>query len=319
MEVLAIKTGVVPGTINFNNDEIKESVKKQIAEFKGSTFNENSIQTGKAIVSDLRKRIKEAKEVDKQVKKEYMKPYDVFHEKVNELTTLLEEPIDDINLQLDEMEAQRKAEKRKKIEKVYEETIDGFEEYIPLEKIYDPKWENKTTSVASIQRDISNVVNSAAQAITTITAMNSEAVPKALEMYKQDLSLVNAIAYVNDYEQKKIEILEREKARKAEEEERKRQKEIERIREKERAKIYEQQKVEMERQAAIEAAKEEERNRLLAEQEEKRQAEIEAMQVKQTTAKVSVVNYKIIATEAEFEQIELYLNSIGVEFIKGDF
>ena len=141
MEVLAIKTGVVPGTINFNNDEIKESVKKQIAEFKGSTFNENSIQTGKAIVSDLRKRIKEAKEVDKQVKKEYMKPYDVFHEKVNELTTLLEEPIDDINLQLDEMEAQRKAEKRKKIEKVYEETIDGFEEYIPLEKIYDPKWE----------------------------------------------------------------------------------------------------------------------------------------------------------------------------------
>lgn len=290
MEVLELKTSVVPGTIVFNSEAVKEDIKRQIAEFDGSTFNEESIQTGKAIVADLRKRIKEAKEVDKQVRAMYLKPYEEFHKKVLELTTLVEKPIEDINAQLDEMELRRKAEKQKKIQEIYTECIDGFEDYIPLEKIYNKKWENKTVSLSTVKAEINNIVDSVSNAVNAITAMNSEAVQEALKMYKTDLSLVNAITYINNYEQRKVEILEREKER---------------------------QEEMLQRQ--IEQAREEERQRVIAEQEQARQREIEAMSIHKRVSPTNVVNYKIIATNEEFEQIEMYLNSIGVQFIKGDF
>lgn len=337
MENLAIKSSVTPGEIKFNNDELKENVRQQVAEFDGSVFTEESIQTGKRIVANLRKRKKEAGEIEKQVKAKYMEPFNVFHEKVKEVTDLIDIPINDISSQLDEMEEKRKAEKKAQIVATYNECIDDFEEYLPLDKIYNSKWENKTTSMKSIKEEIEKAVDSAAKAINTITAMNSEAVPKALEMYKQDLSVINAIAYINDYEREKAEILEREKARKAEEEERerarkeqeeerKRQAEIERIRADERAKLEAEQRakqekirVEQERLAEIERAKEEERAKVEAEQEAARQKEIEAMQVRQSTAETHMVNYKIIASDEEHEQVKMYLNSIGVQYMEGDF
>ncbi len=326
MEVLELKTSVVPGTIVFNNEAVKEDIKRQIAEFDGSTFNEESIQTGKAIVADLRKRIKEAKEVDKQVKVMYLKPYEEFHNKVLELTTLVEKPIEDINAQLDEMELRRKEEKHKKIQEIYTECIDGFEDYIPLKKIYNKKWENKTVSLSTVKAEINNIVDSVSNAVNAITAMNSEAVQEALKMYKTDLSLVNAITYINNYEQRKVEILEREKERQRAEQERKKQAEIEKAKEEERQRIIKKQQAELEKQRQeemlqrqIEQAREEERQRVIAEQEQARQREIEAMSIRKRVSPTNLVNYKIIATNEEFEQIEMYLNSIGVQFIKGDF
>lgn len=337
MDNLAIKTSVHVGSIEFNNEELKKNISDQVKEFDGSVFNEDSIQTGKIIVANLRKRKEEAKKVDKQVKTEMLKPYEEFHAKVTELTDLLDKPIDNINTQLDEMEEKRKAEKREQIKATYEELVDGFEEYIPIEKIYDSKWENKTTTMKSIKAEINKIVDSTAQAITTITNMNSEYVPEALEMYKKDLSVINAIAFINDKEQTKARILEEEKAKRAEEEEREKQRkeqeeerkhqaEIERIRAEERAKLEAEQRAEQEKIGAeqerleeIERAKEEERARVEAEQEAVRQKELEAMQAKKSTSETHMVNYKIIATDEEFAQVEMYLNSIGVEFIKGDF
>lgn len=337
MDNLAIKTSIHAGSIEFNNEELKENIAKQVQKFDGSVFTEESQQTGKRIVANLRKRKKEASDIDKQVKAEFLKPYTEFHEKVSEITGLLEKPINDINSQLEEMEEKRKEEKISQIKTTYSELIDGFEEYLPLEKIYDSKWENKTTSMKSIREEISKAVDMAAQAITTITNMNSEYVPAALEMFKKDLSVINAISFINDKEQEKAKILEQERARKAEEEERekirkekeeerKRQAEIDRIRAEERKKLEDEQRIQLEKERAeqekiaeIEKAKEEERARVEAEQEAAKQAEIEAMQAKQQTAETHLVNYKIIASDEEFDQIEMYMNSIGVEFMKGDF
>lgn len=319
MDNLIIKSNITPGVIEFNIEAIKENIKQQIAEFDGSVFTEESIQSGKRIVANLRKRQKEAKDADKQVKEEYMKPYNDFHAKVLELVDMVEQPIGDITSQLDEMEEKRKEEKRATIEEIYRAEVSGFEDYLPLEKIYDSRWENKTTTVSSIKEDIKKVVDSTAQAINTISAMNSECIEDALNRYKSDLSLVNAIAYVNDYEQKKADILAREKAKQAEEEECKHQEELERAREEERRKIREEERAAAEREAEIQRAREEERQRIEAEQEQARQEEMKVMEVKKTESSTSVVNYKIIATDEEFDMIEMYLNSIGVEFIKGDF
>ena len=51
----------------------------------------------------------------------------------------------------------------------------------------------------------------------------------------------------------------------------------------------------------------------------KEQAEREAMSAKKSMGGTEMITYKIIATPEEFGMVEMYLNSIGVEFLKGEF
>lgn len=315
------------GKVEFTNyEEIKANISEMMALYKDAKFSDKDVPYAKKEVATLRKMEVAIDDKRKEVKKKCMEPYDEFEAKAKELKAIIEEPIVLINAQIDKYIELWKEERRDKIQETYAAEIDGFEEYLPLEKIYDSKWENKTTSLKSIKEDIVKIVDSTAKAINTITGMNSEAIPKALEIYKKDLSVIDAMTYINNYEQEKAAILEREKSRKAEEEERKKQEEIERIREEERRKIQAEQQAEYERieaerrqQEAIERAKEEERLIIEKEQEEAKQKGLEAMQIKKASSETQMVNYKIIASAEEFEQIEMYLNSIGVEFIKGDF
>ena len=114
------------------------------------------------------------------------------------------------------------------------------------------------------------------------------------------------------------------------EEERKRIAEIEKVKADERQKVVEEERIkkqaildEEKRQsdqlAAIERAKVDERKAIEKELEIKEQAKVEAMAVKFVLSETEMVTYKIIASIEEFEIIEMYLASIGVEFLKGEF
>lgn len=315
MEELKVLAKVTPGIITFNSEELKKDVERQLAEFKGATFDEESITTAKAIVAQLRSKIKEANAEAIKIDKIYSQPCVDFGAEVKSVNALIESAIDEITSQLEVYEEKRKAKKRDDIKAVYESLIDAFGEYLPLDKIYSAQWENKTFTIAKVTEEINNLIDSVAQAITTITSMNSDSVPKALELYKQDLSITNAITYINNYERQKAEI--EQKAA-----EQKRIDEENRIREEERRKIADQlQKEEEIRQAeerikaqaleAIEQAKETARAETIKEIE---QAKVEALASKPQTAETNEYLFAISATAEEVEQIKMYLDSIGVEF-----
>ena len=315
MNELKVLAKVTPGVITFNSEELKKDVERQLAEFKGATFDEESITTAKAIIARLRSVIKEANAEAIKIDKVYSQPCKDFRNDIKEVCLLLDETITEITSQLDIYEEKRKAKKREDIKTVYESLIDVFGEYLPLDKIYSSQWENKTFTIAKVTEEINNLIDSVAQAITTITSMNSDSVPKALELYKQDLSITNAITYINNYERQKAEI--EQKAA-----EQKRIDEENRIREEERRKIADQlQKEEEIRQAeerikaqaleAIEQAKETAKAEAIAEIE---QAKVEALASKPQTADTEEYLFAISATSEEVEQIKMYLDSIGVEY-----
>ena len=77
----------------------------------------------------------------------------------------------------------------------------------------------------------------------TKKTMNSESVEEALANFKVDLSLSNAIAFINQYESRRAEILQREKERRAAQEEEARQRKLEA----ERAAAQEKERIEQER------------------------------------------------------------------------
>lgn len=218
------------GRVNFNFAEKKAYLDQKLEEYRGMVFGDQSIKAAKSCVAELRKEQAELKSSITKVKKEFMKPFDEFKKMADELVIIYDEPINFINDQISGYEERRRAEKKEQIRDIYQENIGDIAQYLPLERIYNPKWENATYKVTDIKRDIQEVVWSTKEAIKMIKSMESESVDKALELYKRDLDLPGAISYINNYERQKEEILIREQ-------ERRKQEEIEKARAEEREKI----------------------------------------------------------------------------------
>ena len=318
------------GTIHFNYEEIKANLSAKMELYKDATFTEDSKQMAKKEVATLRK-IKAAIDTKrKEVKAKCLKPYEDFEIKANELMSLVDEPIQLIDKQVKAFEEKTRQEKVEKIHSIYAECIEDMGDYLPLQKIYNKKWENKATALKSIKEDLTAVVSSTKLAVQTIRSMQSDAVPKALEKYKQTLDMAGAITYINQYEQQKLEIEKRAQEQQRMEAERQAREQEQRIREEERRRIQDEERI-----------REEERKKMEQEQLEKKQEELPTFADIATVAesepfqtlydseelydpeevgfaleKPSTVQaiYEVVATAEELEEMEIMLNSMGISF-----
>lgn len=188
-----------------------------------------------------------------------------------------------------------------------------MEEYCDLGRIYDSKWENSTTTVKTIRESIAAAIESTRIAVQTISGMQSDAVEKALAIYKESLDMAKAISYINNYEQQKAEIMQREEARRRQEEERRRREEEERIRANERAAIEREQKAREQALQEAEAVRQEEN--ILPFETEKTGGD-EVLPFVQPDTKTVI--YRIVATEEDLQAIDMALDSIGVYYERRD-
>jgi len=364
---LEIKVKQELGIIDFNFSEIKDNLTGMMELYKDAKFTEETSATAKKEAATLKKIKKALSDRRIEVKKEFMKPCDDFETKVKELTALIDEPIELIDKQVQVFEEKKKAEKKLKIQDTYNELIGEVGEYLPFSKIYDSKWENVSVSMKSIKEEIDQVVSSVDMAVNTIKGMNSEVVPKALEMYKQNLSLADAISYINKHEQMKAEILAKEERKRKEEEERKRITEENRIKEQERQRVIEDER---KRVAEENRIRDEERKKIAEEErireDERRKAEeklrvvevVIATPIKEVAPALDTVEeesfdepfssedisdepftveateaeselpfvteneiratFTVIGTDDEMEQVEMYLDSIGLLYERKD-
>ena len=147
-----------------------------------------------------------------------MAPCDAFEAQVNELKKQVDEPINFINQQIAEFERKRIEEKQALIKNIYADAAAEHEEaatYLPLQKIYDSRWENATTTKKAITEAITDRMVSVEKDLATIRGMESEFEDKGIEKYKTTLELSDAIATMNQYQKQKEEIIRREQERAA--------------------------------------------------------------------------------------------------------
>lgn len=216
MKNTQIKVTQNAGTISFNFEEIKEQLSAEMAHYKGMLFTEETKNEAKETVAALRKLKKEVSDRRIEIKKAYLQPYDDFEAKVKELDALINEPIAFISEQVAEFERRRVEEKKKLIGEIYAGIMaehDFVAEYLPLDRIYDSKWENATTTQKAITEAIADRVERMERDLSTIREMQSEFEDKGLAKYKSTLELSDAIAVMNQYQKQKEEIMRREKER----------------------------------------------------------------------------------------------------------
>lgn len=227
MEEIRVNVEQKNGVIGFNFEEIKEKLNSELEIYKNMIFTEDSKAEAKKTIASLRKLKKSVNDKKLEVKKSFMIPYTNFEAQVKELDNLIDEPINFINNQVEEFERRRVEEKKSLISEIYTEIMAEHVEasgYLPLQRIYDSKWENATITKKAITEAIAERVDHVEKDLGIIRSMGSEFEDKGIEKYKATLELSDAIEVMNQYQKQKEEILRRqeeEAKRKAEEEARK--------------------------------------------------------------------------------------------------
>lgn len=145
----------IPSEINFNFEELEAKLQQQLYHYNHLVVTEDAIKEAKDDRAALRK-LREAIETRrKEVKKQCERPIKEFEAKVKRLTALIDAPIAAIDGQVKTFEEQEREQKRCEIAAAYDELVpETIREIIPLNRIMDPTWLNKATSMKKIREGI---------------------------------------------------------------------------------------------------------------------------------------------------------------------
>lgn len=285
------------GSVECDLSAIKNHLDEQLELYRNMVFTEETKKDAKTSVAELRKGKKALSDNIKEAKEKYMIPWNAFNEKAQEIVKLFDEPIDVINAQINEFEEKRKAEKKLLIKAAYDEIIEDSDirEYVTLEKIYDPRWENATMTINQVKSAMCEIKLNSKTAIATIKSMNSDIENVVINEYFENFDLPKAIQTISNHERQKAEILAREQERIQRETE-------ERIRREERERI-EREKAQA---AEIEKAK--------AEATEIAHAEVIEGFIPDDSGKATEFTYCIKLTADAKEKLEMFMDSVGIEY-----
>ena len=179
-----------------------------------------------------------------------MEPYTKFESQVKELTGIVDQAIDNIDVQVKDYEEIKRNEKLEKVRRIYKEEIGDLDRTIPFEKVYQESWLNKTKTLKSIREEIANIRDKVDADLKLINMESSAYAFEMKEEYMKSFDLTAAMA-------KKQELEEAAKRKAAFEEQRKKREEERQKRLEEEAKmVHEAGQAETDRQSATNMEKE---------------------------------------------------------------
>lgn len=116
---------VRPAVVNFNYEEMSTYAKRLAEEYKGLTFDEETVKEGKKTVAELKKIQKSVNDFKIKTKKELTESVALFESQCKDIIAEFDEPINFISAQMDKFEAERIIVKTLKIESLISQ---GYEQ-----------------------------------------------------------------------------------------------------------------------------------------------------------------------------------------------
>lgn len=204
-------------SIGWNKEQIKEAVISITEQYRGLAYTEEQLQEAKADRAKLNAMKKDISDRRIQVKNALLEPYEKFEAEVEEVVALIDEPIAMIDEQIVAYEERTKEEKKQTLEKFFTENRADLLELITFDKIFNPKWLNKTSSLSSCKKEIKKTIDDITADLSVIhSSLSGKYSVYAEEFYlKREMNLSRALSEANRIQ---------EMDKKAEEEEQKRAK-----------------------------------------------------------------------------------------------
>lgn len=187
---LRVNDVAIPEKISFNYEKLKAELTEKVAFYEALVYTDDQVKEAKVDRATLNKLKKTLNDERIRREKEYMQPFNEFKAQVNEIIGIIDKPIAVIDKQVKEFEDQKKANKQNAIEELFA-TI-GFQNFVTLEKIWDPKWLNASVSMKSIEEQMRSRMYQIGDDVLTLHNL-PEFGFEATEVYKQTLDINKAI------------------------------------------------------------------------------------------------------------------------------
>lgn len=189
-------TTALPKEIGFNFEELKAELAEKLDYYNNLVVTEDTIKEGKAEKAKLNKLREAVESKRKEIKKECMAPYTDFEAKVEELVAMIDVPVAAIDGQLKVFEEQRREEKRKAIETVYDEIVpDEIKAIMPLDRIFDQRWLNTTFKTEAVGEAIGNLADKIDDDLTVLDTIEPEFATAVRAKYMETLDIGAALRH----------------------------------------------------------------------------------------------------------------------------
>lgn len=185
LEIISPNEGQFLKKIGWNKDEIKKAVISITEQYKGLAYTEEQLQEAKKDRAMLNAMKKDISDRRIQVKKALLEPYDVFESEVKEVVALIDEPIEMIGKQIEAYEDKVREEKNTALAQFFFENIGELSEVVSYDRIFNPKWLNKTASLSSCKAEIQKIIDD----INTDLAAIISSVDEKYQVFAKDYYL----------------------------------------------------------------------------------------------------------------------------------
>jgi hypothetical protein len=179
------------GEISINFDELKAELESALTKYKGILVTKETIPLAKKDRANLNKVADMINDRKKELKKEILEPYTIIENQIKELLSMISEVTSSIDSQIKEFDEQDKKEKHIKIIESWETF--GFN-LVPLERIFNEKWYNKTYSLVNIVNEMQEFITTTKNELAVIEEMFNGNKLEAQTKYLQTLDLYKTIA-----------------------------------------------------------------------------------------------------------------------------
>lgn len=176
--------------VTFNYEELKKELTEKTSYYETLVYTDDQMKDLKAEKAKLNNLKKALNDERIRVEREYMQPFNDFKAKINELIALIDKPVEALDKQFKEYEEKRKQDKQQDIEALFL-TI-GFQPFVKLEMIEDPKWLNASVSISKIEEQMKERMYQIGNDILTLEQL-PEFGFEATEVYKNTLDINKAI------------------------------------------------------------------------------------------------------------------------------
>lgn len=221
---LQVKPYTMPEALEFNYEEIKAELTEKIHFYKTVVYTDEQIKDAKNDRANLNRLKKALNDERIRRQKEYMQPFDEFKKKIDEIIAIIDEPAAIIDQRVKDYELQKQEEKKSAVKELFDSL--EFPEFVTLEKVFDAKWLNASTSMASIKASLEQLKAKTETDLDSLSNM-PEFSFEACETYKRTLDFAEAVKTAN-------RLVEMARLKREAEEKAARQAELDRIAEQER-------------------------------------------------------------------------------------
>ncbi len=156
LELKTIKEEI--GVFEINYEELKKELSNEIAIYKNMIVSSETLGSAKEVKAKLNKLNKAINDWRIQKEKDFMKPFNEVKTQIRELNDMIAEAYNNINLQIKEFDEKEKKEKKEQIENIWNKKVNDTFPFI-LEEVFVDKWLNKTCNLATIEKEIDEIIN----------------------------------------------------------------------------------------------------------------------------------------------------------------